>query len=146
MDQKIIFNPVFIHRRKEVLFTVECKYIKNYQPIKFCTGNLPLYEDITPFDVSPLKPTRYESISYWDLGDHYDDPLWFYGLLWDELGFDDEPSKYKLQHFMFGNIEIFMSLTKNEVGEPFMKLQGNTTRKVLDKIIEFFIDFVTPVK
>lgn len=145
MKQNIAFKPVFIHGRKEVLFTASCDYYRYMKNKEYCTGKSKLSE-LPELNTSTLKPTRYESISYWDLGDHYNDPLWFYELLWYELGFDEEPSKYKLQHFMFGDIEIFMSLTKNEVGEPFMKLQGNTTRKVLDKLIEFFTDFVTPVK
>lgn len=76
----------------------------------------------------PLKPTKYESITYIDVGD--DEESW--DMIFKSLGFTVSPSRYIIQSFEMDKITIDVIKVRNEVNEPFLKLTGNTTRKVLD--------------
>lgn len=133
MDQVLIFTPKFNLESKSVHFGCGFhidKFMKKYD----IPSELWYYETygIDSLKDPELKPTKYESYVFMDLGD--DVEKW--DFIYTVLGFKNRPGRFRLESFKFGKIDINVSMVTNEVGESFLKLQGNTTRKVLNMVIE----------
>lgn len=140
MDQVLIFSPKFNLESKSVGFT--CGFHIEKFMNKYCIpAELWNYKSYGSFSIKDpkLRPTKYESYVFMDLGDNEDEWDFIYAV----LGFKNKPNKYRLEFFKFGKIDIEVSRTTNEVGEPFLKLQGNTTRIALNMIIEALRDILT---
>lgn len=143
MEQSFIFNPYFCRKSKSVYFTsgLSVPFLK-YHDISADEWNYKRYgyNPDTTFQTDPkLKPTKYESYEYLDLMD-IGDRREAWAPVWAVLGFKDYPSRYKVQSFMFGDIQLYVFKVRNEVGEYWLKVEGNTTRKVLDLIFESIQD------
>lgn len=129
MKQLIEFIPKFNHESKRCNFSTYMSVellnklnVENFTTLRYVEP----YGKMSPLD-DDLKPTRYESYIYIDLGDNFSD----WDTLWQLLGFDTIPSRYQIQSFKFGQIEIDCIIVSNEVGEKFLKISGNTTRNIL---------------